>query len=121
MDNSPRNAYLKNGGMGVDISSEMVLFARQLGEIAVTLGKDTEAREYPAQADQLASVINQRLWDGTRKFDFDMMQAYSCDDDRCVLDAAGRGHLPLSRRQIWLRSSIIPRLLAHTFSIKAFL
>ena len=35
MDNSTRNAYLDRGGTGIDISSEMVLFARQLAEIAV--------------------------------------------------------------------------------------
>jgi len=73
MDNSPRNAYLKNGGTGIDISSEMVLFARQLGEIALILGKDTEAREYSAEADQLASVIHQAMWDQKRKFYFDLM------------------------------------------------
>jgi hypothetical protein len=73
MDNSPRNAYLKNGGMGIDISSEMVLFARQLSEIAILLGKDTEAREYSAEADQLALAINQAMWDEKRKFYFDLM------------------------------------------------
>jgi hypothetical protein len=73
MDNSPRNAYLKNGGMGIDISSEMVLFARQLSEIALLLGKDTEAREYSAEADQLALAINQAMWDEKRKFYFDLM------------------------------------------------
>ena len=73
MDNSPRNAYLKNGGTGIDISSEMVLFARQLSEIALILGKDTEAHEYSAEADQLASAINQAMWDEKRKFYFDLM------------------------------------------------
>jgi len=72
MDNSPRNAYLKNGGTGIDISSEIVLFARQLSEIALILGKDTEAREYSAEADQLASAINQAMWDEKRKFYFDL-------------------------------------------------
>jgi hypothetical protein len=33
MDNSTRNAYLDRGGTGIDISCEMVLFARQLAEI----------------------------------------------------------------------------------------
>jgi hypothetical protein len=73
MDNSPRNAYLKNGGTGIDISAEMVLFARQLSEIAVMLGKDAEARSYSAEADHLASVINQAMWDEKRKFYFDLM------------------------------------------------
>jgi glycogen debranching enzyme len=73
MDNSPRNAYLKNGGTGIDISSEMVLFARQLSEIALILGKQDKGREYSAQADQLASAINQKMWDEKRKFYFDLM------------------------------------------------
>jgi hypothetical protein len=73
MDNSPRNAFLKNGGTGIDISSEMVLFARQLSEIALMLGKDTEARQYTAEAGQLASTINQAMWDEKRKFYFDLM------------------------------------------------
>jgi hypothetical protein len=73
MDNSPRNVYLKYGGTGIDISSEMVLFARQLGEIALILDKKEEAREYSAEADQLASAINQRMWDGSRKFYCDLM------------------------------------------------
>ena len=74
MDNSPRNAYLKNGGTGIDISSEMVLLARQLSEIAVILGKGTEARAYSAEADQLASTINQAMWGEKQKFYFDLMQ-----------------------------------------------
>ena len=73
MDNSPRNAYLKNGGTGIDISSEMVLFARQLSEIALILGKENEAHEYSLQADQLASLINQQMWDSDRRFYFDLM------------------------------------------------
>ena len=73
MDNSPRNAYLKNGGTGIDISSEMVLFARQLSAIALILGKDTEAHAYSAEADQLAATINQAMWDEKRKFYFDLM------------------------------------------------
>ena len=73
MDNSPRNTYLKNGGTGIDISSEMVLFARQLSAIGLILGKDIEAHAYSAEADQLASTINQRMWDEKRKFYFDLM------------------------------------------------
>ncbi|SPE33189.1 conserved exported hypothetical protein [Acidobacteriia bacterium SbA2] len=73
MDNSPRNAYLKNGGTGIDISSEMALFARQLSEMGLILGKDTDARKYSAEADQLDSAINHAMWDGNRKFYFDLM------------------------------------------------
>jgi len=72
MDNSPRNAYLQGGGTGIDISSEMTLFARQLAAIAQMLGKDEEARQYSTEADELAQIINQRMWDEQRKFYFDL-------------------------------------------------
>ncbi|MGC9997984.1 MAG: trehalase family glycosidase [Terriglobia bacterium] len=72
MDNSPRNAYLKGGGTGIDISAEMALFARQLADIAQILGKGDEARQYSAQADELAKLINDRMWDEQRKFYFDL-------------------------------------------------
>ena len=72
MDNSPRNSYLKNGGTAIDTSSEMVLFARQLNDIALILGKDSEAREYSAQAAELAAEINEKMWDEKQKFYFDL-------------------------------------------------
>jgi hypothetical protein len=73
MDNSPRNVYLKSGGMGIDISSEMVLFARQLDAIAQILGKSDEARRYSMQANNLAEIVNKTMWDEKRKFYFDLM------------------------------------------------
>jgi hypothetical protein len=72
MDNSPRNRYLKGGGTGIDISSEMVLFARQLAEIASTLGKQEQAGQFARQADALAALINRRMWDEKRAFYFDL-------------------------------------------------
>jgi hypothetical protein len=72
MDNSPRNVYLESGGMGIDISSEMVLFARQLATLAQFLGKSDEARQYSTQGDELARIINKRMWDKKRKFYFDL-------------------------------------------------
>ena len=72
MDNSPRNMYLKGGGTGVDISSQMALFARQLATLAQILGKSDEARQYSTQADDLARIINKRMWDEKRKFYFDL-------------------------------------------------
>lgn len=72
MDNSPRNHYLNGGGTGIDISSEMVLFARQLSQIATILGKNAEAGQYARQADELAKVINRQMWDPHRKFYFDL-------------------------------------------------
>jgi hypothetical protein len=72
MDNSPRNVYLKRGGMGIDISSEVVLFARQLAIIAQALGKSDEARQYSAQANDLAAIVNKKMWDKRRRFYFDL-------------------------------------------------
>ena len=72
MDNSPRNRYLEGGGTGIDISSEMVLFGRQLSQIATMLGKQDEASQYAGQADALAVVINQLLWDPSRQFYYDL-------------------------------------------------
>ncbi len=46
MDNATRNIYLKSGGTGIDISSEMVLFARNPAEIAGILGKGGEAKRW---------------------------------------------------------------------------
>jgi Trehalase len=72
MDNSPRNPYLQGGGTGVDISSEMVLFSRNLSLIAHILGKQKESERYSHEADTLSLVINQRLWDKKRNFYFDL-------------------------------------------------
>jgi len=41
MDNSPRTPYLVGGGTAVDTSSEIVLFARDLSQIASILAKKT--------------------------------------------------------------------------------
>jgi hypothetical protein len=75
MDNSTRNHYLSGGGTGIDISSEMVLFARQLSEIATTLGKRDEAVQFTREADGLAVLINRHMWDPKREFYFDLTLA----------------------------------------------
>ncbi len=72
MDNSPRNVYLIDGGTGVDISSEMALFARQMSTIATMLGKPAEAANYARDADELATLINANMWDPGRRFYFDL-------------------------------------------------
>ncbi|MHC4558674.1 MAG: MGH1-like glycoside hydrolase domain-containing protein [Planctomycetota bacterium] len=72
MDNATRNIYLVSGGTGIDISSEMVLFARNLSEIAGILGKQQTARQYRSEAEELAGLINKLMWDGKRKFYFDL-------------------------------------------------
>jgi hypothetical protein len=72
MDNSPRNPFLDRGGTGVDISAEMVLFARNLAEIAGVLGKEEERRGYIREADELSILINRLMWDKDKKFYFDL-------------------------------------------------
>lgn len=72
MDNSPRNQYLKDGGTGVDISSEMVLFARNLAQIGEILQRQKEAKAFSKEADTLSKIINKRMWDKNRRFYFDL-------------------------------------------------
>lgn len=72
MDNSPRNSYLDKGGTGIDISAEMVLFARNLAEIAGMLGKPDYANLFQGEADELAGRINKLMWDEAKKFYYDL-------------------------------------------------
>lgn len=72
MDNSPRNVYLKGGGTAIDTSSEIVLFARHLSQIAQILGKHKEAEVYSTDSEKLARQINRLMWDENRKFYFDL-------------------------------------------------
>ncbi len=72
MDNSPRNGYLKNGGAGIDTSAQMVLFARQLAEMADILGKPEDAARYRADGQELADRINELMWDPQEKFYYDL-------------------------------------------------
>lgn len=72
MDNSPRNPFLHGGGCGVDISSEMVLFARNLATIATLLDRREEAARWNREAGALADLINRHMWDPERQFYFDL-------------------------------------------------
>jgi len=72
MDNATRNKYLEAGGMGIDISSEMVLFARHLAEIGQVLGRKEQAAQYRRDAERLSELINEHMWDGKREFYFDL-------------------------------------------------
>jgi hypothetical protein len=72
MDNSQRNPFLVGGGTAIDTSSQMVLFARQLAELARILGKPHEVQRYVDEADGLAQLINRHMWDGNRRFYFDL-------------------------------------------------
>jgi hypothetical protein len=72
MDDSPRNVFLERGGTGIDISAEMVLFARQLAQIARITHRPDEARAFEAEAEPLARRIDEKMWDGSRSFYFDL-------------------------------------------------
>ncbi|MDN4075987.1 MGH1-like glycoside hydrolase domain-containing protein [Fictibacillus terranigra] len=83
MDNSPRNYYL---GSGVDISCEMVLFARNLVEMANILsakyqseGKVELGKEFTAPIKKLENdvktfteSINRKMWDKDSGFYYDV-------------------------------------------------
>jgi predicted neuraminidase len=72
MDNSTRNPYLKGGGTAIDTSCEIALFARNLAEIAVALGRPEAAEPFRRDAEELARRINEKMWDGERRFYFDL-------------------------------------------------
>ena len=72
MDNSPRNPYLNRGGAGIDISCEMVLIAREMAEMARTIGKTKEGEGFDREADQLAGLINRLMWDPEKHFYYDL-------------------------------------------------
>ncbi len=72
MDNSPRNIYLAKGGTGIDISAEMVLFVRNLADISSILGCVKDAQQFTEEAENLAAIINTKMWDDRRKFYFDL-------------------------------------------------
>jgi glycogen debranching enzyme len=73
MDNSPRNPYLDKGGTGVDISCEMVLFARELAAMARAIGRPSaEAAGFESEAGDLAGLINGLMWDEEKAFYYDL-------------------------------------------------
>ena len=72
MDDSPRNIYLKGGGTGVDISAEMVLFAREMAEMAVLIGRPSDAKSYERDAADVGRRINERMWNPAKKFYVDL-------------------------------------------------
>jgi Neutral trehalase len=83
MDNNPRNRYL---GSGLDISCEMVLFARNLIDIGTVLiehnrlnGKQNDIdtmksriKQLEQDAQKLAEVINRMMWNSEKGFYFDV-------------------------------------------------
>jgi hypothetical protein len=72
MDNSPRAPGLFGGGTAIDTSSEMVLFARQLAEIAELLDRKDRGTALRKEAADLARLINAKMWDPQQKFYFDL-------------------------------------------------
>lgn len=72
MDNSPRNDSLAKGGTAVDTSSQMVLFANHLAQMAELLAKQDEAAAFRREAAGVARAINEKMWNVERKFYFDL-------------------------------------------------
>lgn len=72
MDNSPRNPRLAGGGTAVDTSAQMVLFARNLAEIAGILGLGAEAERFEREAQDLSRRINETMWDAEKGFYVDL-------------------------------------------------
>ncbi len=70
MNNSPRVANELGGG--VDISSQMALFARDLAEIARICGDSTAARRYQQKYYQIRLTVQNRLWFDGDRFFYDM-------------------------------------------------
>ncbi len=69
MDNSPR---LPGMLCSIDTSSEVVLFARCLARIAEIIGIKEDRLKFSAEADDLSSIINKRLWNATTGFYYDL-------------------------------------------------
>ncbi|TSA34970.1 MAG: hypothetical protein D4R64_10650 [Porphyromonadaceae bacterium] len=69
MDNSPR---LPGMLCSIDTSSEVVLFARCLASIAKITGLDEDSKKFNADADQLTSLINGKLWNDKTGFYYDL-------------------------------------------------
>lgn len=72
MDNSPRNRHLVGGGCAVDTSSQMVLFARCLADMADILGQKADQTSWTDEAEALADLINALLWDAGSCFYYDL-------------------------------------------------
>ncbi len=72
MDNSPRNAFIARGGTAVDTSCQMVLFARELAQMAEILGDENAAKRFSGDANALTSSINRLMWDPQKRFYFDL-------------------------------------------------
>jgi len=73
MDNSPRNPFLLGGGVGIDISTQMAMFARQLAVLDSILDVPGGGGVWAEEADSLAVKINAQLWNEERGFYFDLM------------------------------------------------
>ncbi|MFC2124736.1 trehalase family glycosidase, partial [Bacteroidota bacterium] len=78
MDNSPRNDFLVDGGCGIDISAEMVLFAKCMSTIADIIGRPMEVEKYSNDAEELTKLINDQMWSKQDGFYYDL----TIDDEK---------------------------------------
>jgi glycogen debranching enzyme len=109
MDNSPRNVCLAGGGTGIDISSEMVLFARNLAELSAILGYKEDAENYNLEADSLAAIINARMWDNEREFYFDL----TLDEEFCTNKTIAAFWTLISKTATSERAELLARQLTN--------
>ncbi len=72
LDNTPRNPFMANGGTGIDISAEMVLFAEDLAAMARINGDQIDAKKYEREAGELTKIINRKMWNADKRFYFDL-------------------------------------------------
>ena len=72
MDNSPRNEFLENGGCGIDISAEMVLYGNCMSVIGDIIGEPDMADNFRKEAGELKGLINQHMWSEKDGFYFDL-------------------------------------------------
>lgn len=72
MDNSPRNPYLNGGGIGIDISAEMSMFASNLNEIAKITGNKKDFGLYDRDIKETDRNINNLCWNDSSKFYYDI-------------------------------------------------
>jgi hypothetical protein len=109
MDNSPRNNCLAKGGTGIDISAEMVLYARNLSELSEILGYEADARNFKYEADTLAAIINTKMWDDKKKFYFDL----TLDEEFCPIKTIAAFWTLLSKTATISRAELLANQLKN--------
>lgn len=72
MDNSMRNSYLKSGGTAIDTSCEMVLFAKNLIEIAKIIDSKEDLSTLHSDIKITTTAVNNLMWSDKDGFYYDL-------------------------------------------------